>query len=238
MSDFFDNFENEDTDSTFGADGGSDNLFGDFDDGTNGSPINTGADAGGGSQGNDNINTKKVLIISVVVGIVGVCLAFFIWSHLRGGNVDTPNNTVAPENVQAQQSVESNQKGKSDKQVQAESTEKPKESISNNNNAVKNETKAAEGNFVEVDSSTMPYVSEPVAGCFTVIDIKTFAKKKDSKYGNYFKSIIYGNLTGLDGIYELTVPFESVSKVHIGDVLDVKYTTVTVGDDKYVVDIR
>lgn len=238
MSDFFDNFDNEDTDSTFGNDSSNDDLFGDFDDGTNGSPINSGADMNGGSQGGDSINTKKVLIISVVVGIVGVCLAFFLWSHLRGGNVDTPDNTVTQENVQTQQNVENKPSGNSDEQVKTESTEKPKESISNNSNTMKNETKPAESNFVEVDSSTMPYVSEPVTGCFTVIDIKTFAKKKDGKYGNYFKSIIYGNLTGLDGIYELTVPFESVSKVHIGDVLDVKYTTVTVGDDKYVVDIR
>lgn len=228
MDDFFD-FDNDTTENQ----DGSENLFGD---------LNTeslqaegfGGNSGNNSGNNDDTNTKKVLIISIVVGIVGVCLAFFLWSHLRAGRSDgadivdtTGQNVVSSTETPADNSVD--ERG-SNNTVQ--------QSIQNKDINSGNTEVSVTSGFVVVDSSTMPYVSEPIDGCFTVIDIKTFAKKKDDKYGNYFKSIIYGNLTGLEGVYELTVPFESISKVHIGDVLDVKYTTVTVGDEKYVVDIR
>ena len=231
MDDFFD-FDNDTTENQ----DGSENLFGDLDTESL-QAEGFGENSGNNSGNNDDTNTKKVLIISIIVGIVGVCLAFFLWSHLRAGRsdggdiVDTTGQNIVSSNDVTETPDDNDVDVK-------DSSNTVQQSIQNKDTNSGNTDVSVTSGFVVVDSSTMPYVSEPIDGCFTVIDIKTFAKKKDGKYGNYFKSIIYGNLTGLEGVYELTVPFESISKVHIGDVLDVKYTTVTVGDEKYVVDIR
>lgn len=205
---------------------------------------------------NFGVVSKKVTIIVSVIGILLIVVAFFIWGRLRVKNenvsVDTNTNSVSvvdnrssdENNAGVQQNnVNTNENTNVVNGVQAGGTVATSGTQGVNTGEVSGSqvigTRGTiENNLVEIDRNSIQGISDPISGYLTVVDIKTYARNSNDNSGNYIKSIVYGNITGMTGIYELTIPTESTSKIKVGDVIDVKYTTVSVGNKVFVVDIR
>lgn len=189
--------------------------------------------------------SKKVAIIVSIIGVILIILAFFIWGRLRVRNEDASveNNTnsvsVVDNRVSDENSVNKKQNSvNADVDTNESNSANTENTVKVSGSQVVSTSGKVENNLVEIDRNSIQGISDPISGYLTVVDIKTYARNSDDNSGNYIKSIVYGNITGMTGIYELTIPTESTSKIKVGDIIDVKYTTVSVGNKVFVVDIR
>ena len=211
-------------------------------------------------QEQPDFNVKKVAIIASAVGLVILIGAFWVWGHFRKADVPKPIDTTVdvPQTQQVESTVDTKNTSTDMGSVSNSTVGQGQNTVNsqvNNQNTYQNGSINSQTNYnqqqvntvtetsvtsqlIEVDSNTIPVVSDPISGYFTIIDIKTFARQNDGNYGNYFKSILYGNITGMTGVYELTIPTSKIGMVHVGDTIDIKYTTASVGNEKFVVDIN
>ena len=217
-------------------DSGLDNIFDDMQPSFDSQPgqFDNNQFDGGGNNGAGTVKksngTVKLAIITCAICFILLIVIFVIWSNLGKEKTTDTNNTgggtvveqVEPE-VQKTETAEN-------KQTQ-ENVQTPAPVVNNN-------SASSADAWVEVDLNTVGVISQPIPGYFTVTDVKTYAKLKGNENGNYLKSILYGNITGLQGTYELVIPTASASKVSIGDVISIEYSTVNIGDKKILVDIR
>lgn len=171
--------------------------------------------------------TVKLAVITCAVCFIVLVVIFVIWSNLgKGASKQNVSDT------QVEQVVTDN------KNSTAQGSEQKQKNVPTVASAIPNNTVEKVDAWVEIDLSTIGTISQPIPGYFTVTEVKTYAKLKGNEKGNYLKSILYGNITGLQGTYELVIPTESASKVSIGDVISVEYSTVNIGSEKILVDIR
>ena len=189
----------------------------------------------GGSGAENNTVSKsngtvKLAVITCAVCFIVLIVIFVIWSNLGKDDKDTSKQNVS--DTQVEQVVTDN------KNSTTQGSEQKQENVPTVAPVIPNNTVEKADAWVEIDLSTVGTISQPIPGYFTVTEVKTYAKLKGNENGNYLKSILYGNITSLQGTYELVIPTESASKVSVGDVISIEYSTVNIGDKKILVDIR
>lgn len=180
-------------------------------------------------QGNtDATNRKKVLIVSCIVCVVLLVVILFIWSISRDSKQQVDSGNASQVEVQqTQPQTQQVQTQQTTQQVQPQQTQKP---------TVQKETNSNQ--WVEVDLSEYLKDVKTEQGYFTVNSIKTLAMLKGNEKGNFLRAVLVGNITGMQGEYELIIPVTSVQKVSVGNVIDVEYSYINVKDSKIIVDIK
>lgn len=205
-----------------------------FGDMNSGSTVNGNDMSQNESQG---VNTKRTMIIIIAVGVVILAVLFFLYSILYGSR--HKNNDGGTGQTEVRTPVQTEQAG--------ETGQAPVEPVEQTGNveqpAVENEQPVVEttdyaNGWVEIDRDTLTNVSEQIDGFFTVTDIRVFAKVDKDTNSKYLRGVLFGNITGLKGNYELVIPVSRLSAVTVGDVLNIKYTTIDIEGEKIVVDIR
>lgn len=173
-----------------------------------GNGFDTPAQAPAPQNNNGANNKKKVLVVSCIVSIVLLVVILFIWS-------------VSRENKQVDTGVN---------QTQPQQTQPVQKTVVQPANK--------EVQWVEVDPSEYLKDVKTEQGYFTVNNIKTMAMLKGSEKGNFLRAILTGNITGMQGEFELVIPVTSVEKVSVGSVINVEYSYINVKDSKIIVDIK
>lgn len=218
------------------GDGGLDNIFDDMQPSFDSqqaqafnSQLNNDSGAQSGTVSKSN-GTVKLAVITCAICFLVLIIIFVIWSNLGKDKNDTSKQNVTDTKVE-QVVTDTNNKN-------TQVNDKEQENVPAVAPVVPNSNTEKVDAWVEIDLDTVGTISQPIPGYFTVTEVKTYAKLKGNESGNYLKSILYGNITGLQGTYELVIPTESASKVSVGDVISIEYSTVNIGDKKILVDIR
>ena len=183
-----------------------------------GNGFDTPAQAPAPQNNNGANNKKKVLVVSCIVSIVLLVIILFIWSVSRENKqVDAEVTQTQPQQTQPQQT----------QPQQTQPVQKPVVQTANK-----------EVQWVEVDPSEYLKDVKTEQGYFTVNNIKTMAMLKGSEKGNFLRAILTGNITGMQGEFELVIPVTSIEKVSVGSVINVEYSYINVKDSKIIVDIK
>ena len=73
-----------------------------------------------------------------------------------------------------------------------------------------------------------------IEGLFTITDIKHYAKVTAKSEEVYLKSILKGCISGLEGTYEIEVPYNAGRYLNIGDSLKIRYVLVVEENIKFI----
>lgn len=192
---FMDEFTDESNDINSGVENNNEPVISDNDEFEN----NT-------NNENKNSNIYIKIIITGVIVIVSVLIAMNIL-----GSIKNNQNPVSETEVTAEVS---NETSKEDG-VTSDNTNQTDVIVNGTLNT--NNTNG----YTEIDGSDSVNISENMSDArFTITFIKHYAKMQGNEMR--LKTELYGNISGLNGSYDLVVPYSIGTKLNIGDTFDVK----------------
>lgn len=166
---------------------------------------------------NQNSGTNKgvyiKIIITGVVIIISVLLAMNVYSSIK----NKKNNTI---DTKEETDVELNNKEMNSENKNVDIEE---QSNGDSDTVIVNGTLTNQANsgYTEIDGNDTVNISDSTSNAkFTITFIKHYAKVQGNEMR--LKTELTGNISGLSGTYELTVPYSIGTKLKIGNTFDVK----------------